>query len=253
MKKIKAIAVNTFKEGIRNRIMYNLVFFALAMIVFSYFIGEVSIGERIKVMQDMGLSAISIFGILIAIFVGIGLVYKEVDKRTIYTIISKPIERYQFLVGKFLGLSSMLFVQTAFMSIFFYFLLYITSDFVNYELIKAILLIYMELLVITSIALFFSSFSSPFLSAVFTMGFFIIGHTTEELYRVGQRTEEPILKWLTSFVSYFNLDHFSISARLVHGVDISWIWVGEIFMYGLFWILLFMTFSAMAFQKRDFK
>lgn len=253
MRKIKAIAINTFHEGIRNRIMYNLVFFALVMIVFSYFVGEVSIGEKLKVMQDMGLASISIFGILIAIFVGIGLVYKEVDKRTIYTIISKPIQRYQFLLGKFFGLALMLFVQVVFMSLFFYLILYLTTDVVSIGLLKPILLIYMELLVITSIALFFSSFTSPFLSALFCIGFFIIGHTTEELFELGEKSGSNFFKILTRILNYYNLDHFNISGKVVHGVHIGWDWIFEVFLYGTFLVLIFLIFASLIFERKDFK
>jgi len=253
MGKIRAIAINTFREGIRNRIMYNLVFFALVMIVFSYFVGEVSLGDKLKVMQDMGLSAISIFGILIAIFVGIGLVYKEVDKRTIYTIISKPIERYQFLLGKFFGLALMLFVQVVFMALFFFLVLYLTTNIFNPELFKSLVLIYMELLVIVSIALFFSSFTTPFLSALFSIGFFIVGHSTEELYAIGTKSKNPVLEGATKFVHYYNLDHFNITGKLVHGVNIGWDWVFEIFFYGIFLVLIFLICASLIFEKRDFK
>jgi len=253
MRSVKAIAVNTFKEGIRNRIMYNFVFFALIMMVFSYFVGEVSIGEELKVIQDMGLAAISIFGILIAIFVGIGLVYKEVDKRTIYTIISKPIQRYQFLLGKFFGLALMLFVQTLFMTCFFYIFLYMTVGVINWELLKPVLFIYMELLVLTSVALFFSSFTSPFLSALFCIGFFIIGHSTTDLFDLGVKSKSAGFQFVTRLISYFNLDHFDIKGDIVHGVQVGWGWISEVVLYGVFISVFFLTISAIIFQKKDFK
>ena len=253
MRSIKAIAVNTFREGIRSKIMYNLVFFALCMIIFSYFLGELSIGEEKKVVEDMALASISIFGILIAIFVGIGLVYKEVDKRTIYTIISKPIHRYQFLLGKFLGLASMLFVQTAFMTCFMYGFIYFAQGIFNPELLKAILFIYLELLVITSIALFFSSFSSPFLSALFCIGFFLVGHSTQELYEFSLKSENSLFRSIVSVLKFFNLDHFNIKGKIVHGVFIGFDWVIEVFLYGVSLVLVFLILSSFIFQKKDFK
>jgi len=250
---IKAIALNTFREGVRNRIMYNLVFFAVAMIVFSYFVGEVSIGSKLKVMQDMGLSSISIFGILIAIFVGIGLVYKEVDKRTIYTIISKPIERYQFLLGKFFGLAITMLVQVVFMTIFMYLVLYLTVKEFNPDLLKAVVLIYMEVLLIISVALFFSSFTTPFLSALFCIGFFIIGHSTVDLYDASLKTESILFEQIARTMKYFNLDHFNIVGKIVHGVDIGWDWVFEVMLYGFFWVAVFIILASVIFRRKDFK
>lgn len=253
MRSIKVIAINTFREGIRNRIMYNLVFFALVMMAFSYFVGEVSIGEELKVIQDMGLASISIFGIMIAIFVGIGLVYKEVDKRTIYTIISKPIHRYQFLLGKFFGLALMLLVQILVMTVFMYFILYLTVGIFNPQLLKAVLFIYLELLVITSIALFFSSFASPFLSAVFCIGFFLIGHSTQELFDVGKKSGSAAFAFITKIIRYYNLDHFDIKGKVVHGVDIGWGWIGEAVLYAIFLAVFFLAIATLTFEKKDFK
>ena len=253
MRSIKAIAINTFREGIRNRIMYNLVFFALCMIAFSYFIGELSIGEELKVIQDMGLAAISIFGILIAIFVGIGLVYKEVDKRTIYTIISKPIHRYQFLLGKFFGLSLMLLVQTVFMTAFMFIFIYITNHIFNPALLKVVLFIYLELVVITSVAIFFSSFTTPFLSALFCLGFFIIGHSTDDLVELSKRSDSAVVKVGASLFKFFDLNHFNIKGKIVHGVYVGWDWVGQVVLYAAFLSVVFLITSFFIFQKRDFK
>jgi hypothetical protein len=127
MTKILAIALNTFKEAVRNRILYILVIFALLILAGSGIISDLTIAEKDRIIRDLGLASISFFGLLIAVFVGIGLVYNEMDKKTIYTIISKPIDRYQFILGKFFGLLLTIYVIELLMCIFFLFILHIQS------------------------------------------------------------------------------------------------------------------------------
>ncbi|MBI4640616.1 MAG: ABC transporter permease, partial [Candidatus Tectomicrobia bacterium] len=142
--KIRAIAVNTFREAIRDRVLYSLLFFALFMIGSSALLGTLTIGEQVKVIKDLGLASISVFGLFIAIFVGIGLVYKEIERRTIYTIIAKPIRRYEFLIGKYLGLVLTLLVEVAVMAVGFSLLITLYEGFFDTALLKAILLTIFE-------------------------------------------------------------------------------------------------------------
>src|ERR1700677_3768495 len=111
------VAINTFREAVRDRVLYNLIFFALMMIGASILVGEISIGIERLVIVNLGLSAISIIGLVMSIFIGVGLVSKEIEKRTLYSLLSKPIRRSEFLVGKYGGLLLTLTVNTAFMTI----------------------------------------------------------------------------------------------------------------------------------------
>jgi len=104
MKRVNAVAWNTFREAVRDRILYNLVFFALLMMASAIFLGQISLGIETVVLVSLGLSAVSVIGLLIAVFTGVGLVSKEIDKRTLYALLSKPVRRWEFLVGKFAGL-----------------------------------------------------------------------------------------------------------------------------------------------------
>ena len=117
MMRILVIAKNTFRENVRDKVLYNLILFALIMILCSLVIGELSLGNEVKIILDLGLAAISIFGMFIAVFLGIGLVYKELDKRTIYALLSKPVRRYEFILGKYLGLLYTLLVNVAVMTV----------------------------------------------------------------------------------------------------------------------------------------
>jgi ABC-type transport system involved in multi-copper enzyme maturation permease subunit len=124
MAKVWAIAFNTFKEAVRNRILYILLIFAVVLLLFSGVARELTISAQEKIIRSLGLGCINIFGLLIAVFVGIGLVYNELDKKTIYTIISKPIDRWQFILGKYFGLLLTIYVNILIMAVFFYFSLY---------------------------------------------------------------------------------------------------------------------------------
>ncbi len=133
--KIYAIAVNTFKEAIRDKIFYSLVFFAGLIIGTSILLSMLTLGEGSKIIADISLAGINFFGVIISIFVGIGLVYKELEKKTIYTIISKPIRRSDFLLGKYLGLALTLLVYLSVMSAIFLAVLYIYTGSLAYRLL----------------------------------------------------------------------------------------------------------------------
>src|ERR1700693_1808442 len=164
------VAVNTFREAVRDRVLYNLIVFALMMIGASVLVGEISIGISRLVIINLGLSAISIFGLVMAVFIGVGLVYKEMEKRTLYSLLAKPVRRWEFLIGKFGGLLLTLVVNTAFMTLGLAAALYYVSH--HFErsdvtILIAIYFILLELGLITALALFFSCFSSPMLSILF--------------------------------------------------------------------------------------
>src|SRR5205085_6302839 len=183
--RISAIAFNTFREAIRDRVLYNLILFALLLVSSAVLFGQISIGIERIVVINLSLTSISIFGVLIAIFIGIGLVSKEIDKRTLYTVLAHPVRRWQFIVGKFFGLAGTLAVNTSLMAIgFFAALLYVAHRLAptDLTLLVAIYFIVLQLVVLTAVALLFSSFSSPVLSAVMTFALFIIGSFGRDLH-----------------------------------------------------------------------
>lgn len=254
MRTIWTLTLNTFKEGIRAKVLYNLVFFALLIITFSYFLGQLSLGENQKIMMDFGLSSMSLFGVLVAIFVGIGIIYKEIERRTIYTILSKPIERWQFIVGKYCGLSLILFVQLICTWTFFSLLMWVYSHAYPFALLPAVFFIFIELLVITAVAIFFSSFSSPFLSALFTISIFIIGHSTDDLLLFANKTGSVVLINMAGlFNSVLDFSNFNLTTEVVHGMPVSWSWMFNVLAYGLSLVVLLLLMSSLIFRTRDFK
>src|SRR6266568_528866 len=179
-----AIARNAFREAVRDRVLYNLVLFVLLLTAGAIFLGELSAGQEVKIIIDLGLSAMLLFGAFIAIFVGVGLVYKETERRTLYAILSKPIGRGQFLLGKYLGLCLTLLINVVIMGIGVSLaLLYVKRgwDPLVIHIWPAILLIYVELTIVTAVAMLFSSFSSPALSALLSFFVFVIGHFNSDL------------------------------------------------------------------------
>jgi ABC-type transport system involved in multi-copper enzyme maturation permease subunit len=255
MMKIKAIAINTFREAIRDNILYSLLFFALLMMGASVLLGTLTIGEQLKIVKDMGLAAISIFGTLIAIFVGIGLVYKEIDRRTIYTIIAKPVPRHRFLLGKYLGLILTLVIEVTVMSIVFLLLIFMLEHSLELYLLKAVLLIFFELMIVTAVAILFSTFSTPTLSGMFTLAIYIIGHLTMDLKTLGAKSQSLLLKMVTAFFYYLfpNLENFNIKGKVAHQIPISWEYIFFSMGYGILYVVIILLVSMVIFQRRDFK
>ena len=252
--KIRAIAFNTFKEAIRDRILYLILFFAVVCIGFSRLLAMLTVGDRVKIIKDVGLASISLFGALMAILIGTGLVYKEIEKKTIYTLLSKPIHRFQFLLGKFFGLVLTLFIMLLLMSIIFLGLIFFHTFKVEWQLLIAILFIFLELCLITSVAMLFSCFSTPILSSLFTLAFYLIGHTAWGLEILIKKIKPGFGKALAQALYHFlpDLENFNFKTEVVHNLPIP----PKIFLYsiiyGIFYTLFVLILALLIFRKRDF-
>src|SRR3990170_4809492 len=192
MQRVAAIALNTFREAVRDRVLYNLIVFALLLIGTAILFGQISIGVERLIVINLGLTAVTFFGLAIAIFIGIGLVYKEMDQRTLYVLLAKPVRRVEFILGKFCGLGLTLLVNTALMAAGFFLALYYVQGKVSLpdpNLLAALYFVFLALLLATALALFFSCFSSPVLSAAFTFGLFIGGSLGDDPRGVGRMVE----------------------------------------------------------------
>ena len=196
MRATASIAINVFRESVRDKVLYNLVLFAILLIGASYLIGQLTAGQDVKIIKDLGLAATSIFGLFIAVFIGIGLVSKEVERRSIYSLLSKPIHRYQVIAGKYAGPRADARSSTSrswprhCTPCWLYMSWSVPADVQSGRgtrprwirgCSKAVALILVELMIVTAIALFFSTFSTPMLSAAFTFGLFIAGHFSADL------------------------------------------------------------------------
>jgi ABC-type transport system involved in multi-copper enzyme maturation permease subunit len=262
------IAVNVFRESVRDKVLYNLVLFALLLMLASYLIGQLTAGQDVKIIKDLGLAATSIFGLFIAVFIGIGLVSKEVERRSIYNIVSKPVERYQVVLGKYAGLALTLAVNVTVMAAALYAVLYYMSwdipldaqrawDTVALDprLLAAIGLILIELMIVTALALCFSTFSTPMLSAAFTLGIVVAGHFSADLRNFDQVVESAPAAALARVVYWVlpNLSQFDIKAEVVHGQPLAAGYFVLATVYGALYIALLLLVATFVFSRKDFK
>jgi ABC-type transport system involved in multi-copper enzyme maturation permease subunit len=252
--KIRAIALNTFKEAIRDRILFLLLFFAAVCIIFSRVLALLTVGDRVKIITDVGLASISLFGALMAILMGTGLVYKEIDKRTIYTLLSKPIHRYQFLLGKYFGLILTLFVMLVLMTLIFLVLIYLHSFRIEWPLFVAILFIFFELCLITAVAMLFSCFSTPILSTLFSLSFYLIGHVSWGLETLIKKIQSGTAKTLAQILYTFlpDLENFNFKTEIVHNLSIPPEVLLYSTLYGLFYTVFILALAMLVFRRRDF-
>lgn len=252
---VAAIALNTFREAVRDRILYAILIFALVMLAGSTILVTISVGGEVKIIKDLGLTSISIFGTLIAIFLGIGLVSKEIERRTLYTIITKPIHRYQFILGKYLGLVLTLLVNVAVMALGLLGLAYLWEGVSSLRLVFAVLFIFLELMLVTALALLFSAFSSPTLSAIFTLCLFVAGHLSSDLRLFAARFGGAVTK-LSAETLYFllpNLSRLNFKDQAVHGFGVDGGSMGLSFLYAMFYIAALVLAAMAIFERRDFK
>jgi len=253
MGKIIAVAYNTFRESVRDKVLYVLLFFAIAVIIGSKAIGWISIGQDIKIIKDLSLAGISIFGALIAIFVGTSLVYKEIDKRTIYTIIAQPLYRYEFVIGKYLGLSALIAGVVILMSLISAGYIMILGGEINHWYFIASFLIFMKLLLVTALAVLFSTLSSPILGAIMVFCFYVFGHATGVLIDLPPQFEGTWSKSILQALYYIlpNFSNFDIRSEVVNGIPIAFSYIIYATIYGILYSIFFIYLATLMFQRKD--
>lgn len=253
--RIWTMALNTFKESVRNRVMINILLFAIGLILLSLVLGDWSMGHQIKVIKDFGLSAMSIFGLLIALFIGLRLMVQELEQRTLYVIASKPIHRWEIVFGKYIGLAITIAVNLLLMSLTLLCLGFIMEKKIDLGLTPAIVLMYLEILLIVAFALFFSLFASPSLSAVATIIVFVIGHMSGFLRDYVQVYPDKGFHWLLKIIYAVapNLENLNLKTTVVEHLQLPGhvFWDGLI--YGLGYILIVLLLTAAVFERRDLK
>jgi ABC-type transport system involved in multi-copper enzyme maturation permease subunit len=252
------VAVNTFREAVRDRVLYNLVFFALVMMGAAILVGQISIGIERLVIINLGLSAISIFGLVMAVFIGVGLVSKEMEKRTLYSLLSKPIRRWEFLAGKYAGLLLTLGVNTSFMTLgLAAALFYVGRPFVPSDgsILIAVYFILLELALVTALALFFSCFTSPLLSTLFTLGIYVTGVFALEIRDVGDLTHSPLLKEAAKILYFMvpNFHNFNAIAAAAHGEQIPFVLIRQNTVYAALYVALLLLAASAVFSRRNLK
>ena len=268
MRTIWIVAGAAFKESVRDRVPYTMVVFAVLMIAASYLISELTAGQDLKIIKDLGLAAMSIFGLVIAVFIGIGLVSKEVERKSVFGLLTKPVTRTQFILGKYLGLVTTLTVNLTVMTVAYYAVLFYmdttatptmragwAAPALDPRQLVAIVLVMGELALVTAVALLFSTFSSPLLSALLTLGLWVAGHFNGDLRQFEQVVDQPALAWLARTLYYVlpNLAPFNVKSEVVYGMPVSASHVGFTLLYAAVYIAALLLVAVAIFRRRDFK
>ncbi len=253
--RIQALAVNTFREAIRNKLLYTLLGFGILMIGSGVLLATLSYVEVDEILQDMGMGAIRFFSAGIAIFIGIGLIHDEVDRRTIFTILSKPVSRTEFLVGKWAGLTFTVWLQLALMALAFGIVSWMAGAPLGADHAVAIALIGLELMLLVAIATLFSAFTTPMLAALFSVGLWMIGHFSRDLRALGEQSDLESVSTMADFIFRVMPDFevFNKTLEAVHGLPIlaSEIWMAIV--YALGYTICTLLLGSMIFSRRDFK
>jgi Cu-processing system permease protein len=268
MRSIAIIAGGVFRDSIRDRIGYGLVFFSIMLMASSYLLAQLTAGQDVKIIKDLGLAAASAIGLFIAVFFGIGLVTKEVERKSIYSLLSKPVTRTQFVLGKYFGLVLTLLINLSVMVLAFYaVLLYFEmttldgakaaweAPALDPRMLKAFALIGVELMFITATAIFFSTFSSPFLSVAMTFAVYIVGHFGEDLKNLNAIVQSVVLPYITKAIYYVmpNLSALDVKSAVVHGLPVSG--TSMVLATGscLVYIATLLVGAILIFSRRDLK
>ena len=262
-KHIGIIALNTFRESIRDKILYNIAFLAVALALFSIVLGEWSVFDRAYVIKSTTLSVMSLSGLLISIFVGISLVQKEIKGRTVLTLLSKPISRASFIIGKYFGLLAVVAVHLLLLTVVYYAVLLVTSSEPTLSLLTAIYLIFCEMAIVIAVALLFSSFSSTVLSALFTLGVYFAGHLSNQLLeqvrfasRMGEMNDASTALFEHAAVVihavFPGLYRYNVTSYVVHGIALPDMYLFWNTVYAVGYVGVFLAIASWWFSRRDF-
>lgn len=253
--RIWTIAMNTVREAIRNKLLYTLLFFAVLLICAGVLLSTLSYVESERILQDVGLAAIRLFGVAIAIFVGVGLIYKEVDRRTVYTILSKPLSRSEFLLGKYVGLVVTIWMQMGIMVAAFALVSLLTDAPLEVGHAAAFALTAVELALMVAIATFFSAFTTPMLASLFSTGIWVVGNLTRDLRDIGARSDVESVRSATVWLHRLlpDLESFNLTIEAVHGLPITASDVWLPLCYGAGYVGIVLVCAVGIFERRDFR
>lgn len=271
MSKIVLIAKNTYREAIRDKVLHNVVFLALGLLLFSIVLGDWSVFDRAGVVKSFGISISSLSALLLSVFVGIQLLQKEMQRRTLFALLSKPVRRSEFIFGKWAGLMAILATHLVLMMGAIEVILWLIDGNPGWNMMQAALMIWLEMGIVSAAALLFSTFSTPTLSSLFTLGVYLAGHLLVELEShiaftkgMGSFERMPVVVQVITekgvgFLNLFfpDLDRFNITATVLHGTEagshsISLIETGQAVLYTGSWVVLLLGIAAVWFSKRDF-
>ncbi len=254
MNKLFAIAGTVYKESLRSKVIISLIIIAVLIIFASLFMSPIALGETERIVKDIGLSSISFFSLLIVLLSGTRLVYQETEKKTIYMIITKPISRARILWGKYLGLLSVIFTIGIITGLFLLFVVIIAKCGLNWNLPLSILFIFLQFVLLSAIAIFFSTFTSPVMSGIFTIMTYIIGFLIKDMAFFIEKTDIIFLKWIIKGIMLIvpNFYYTDIKLQAIHSINISFPYIIFVICYSLIYSLFFMYISTLIFEAKEF-
>lgn len=251
------VASNVFREIIRDRVLYLIGFFALVLIAAAVLIPEIAAGSEDKIITDIGLAAINLFGLVVTIFVGTALINKEIEKRTIYVLIAKPVSRAEFIVGKHLGLSAVLAVLLASMTAIL--LTVLSVQHIPYpvnSILLTVLFQFLELSLIAGVAILFGVFTSSLIAMMLTLAVYLMGNFSRDIVSLGNLAENPGIRQMTQnlYLVLPDLSRFNLKNEAIYGMTLlpqPLDLLGSA-VYGLVWIGLVLAIAVLIFSRREF-
>ena len=255
MRAIRAIAVNTFREAIRDRILYLFIGFAIIMVISTKLFGMLTVGDESKIVKDIGLAAMQFFSMLIAVMMSMLLISREVDNRTVFNILSKPVRRWQFILGKYLGLVAIVAVNLLLITVILVVMVLIYTGQFDPMLVFAAFMTMLEMSVVAAFATLFAVLTRPILGSLMTLAMFIVGHTSADLWMLTRHLPGTFTRAVITVVYYLvpNLERFNIKTEVVHDLPIQPAAVGWAVVYASAFVAVLLFLAALRFRTKDLK
>ena len=252
---IWTLALNTFREAVRDRVLHSIFFFAVVTVCASLLLKDVTLGDQEKIVRSIAEGGIDVFASLIAMFLGISIIWKELEKKTVFTILSKPMPRWQFVIGKYLGLNLTIWVEIVLLSSMYVLLMVFQQDFPSVIFFVSMGLLVMELMLLTAWATLFSTYSAPTTASAFTISIFTIGHLADDLWLLGSKSDSDFLEQIVQIVYWVvpNFEVLSIRELSVHEREIPWSQVGSAMGYGVVYSAVVLMVAVVLFNRKDIR
>lgn len=253
--RIIEIAKNVFLEAIRDRILYIIGLFTVLMIAAVRLIPELSVGTEDKIILDFGLAVINILGLIVTVFVGTGLVNKEIEKRTVYILVAKPLSRSELIIGKHIGLSGVLAVLLMAMTVIYGLILSLSGiDYPVGSILVTVIFIFIQLSLLTAVAILFGVFTSSLLATLFTFGIYLMGNLSRDLVNLGDLSDNPEIKKLMMglYVVLPDLSRLDLKNDAVYGLLPSMDNLFTNLAYALLYTMLLLSITIAMFARREF-
>ncbi|MGD9252321.1 MAG: ABC transporter permease [Holophagae bacterium] len=255
MRAIRAIAVNTFREAIRDRILYLFVGFAVAMVLSTKLFGLLTVGDEAKIVKDVGLASMQFFSMLIAVMMSMLLISREVDSRTVFNIISKPVARWKFIVGKYLGLVSVVAANLLFIATVLVVMVLVYTKQFDPMLVFAAAMTMLEMMVLAAFATLFAVVTRPILGSLLTLAVFVVGQTSEDLWMLTRQLPGELTRVVIAAIYYLtpNLQRFNFRNEVVHGLPVNATAVALAVVYAFAFVTVTLILASLRFRHRDLR